>query len=292
METTQLQKLAEKNAICCEGGGSTGIAHVGALARLHELVGPLHIKNVIGSSVGSLIAAALACGATPYYLHQKMLEMDLTKFKDGGCFLVQFIRLLTKYGLHKGDYIETFIGDILFDLTGNREITFKEAYERFNCLLTITYLSTEQGQTIYANHLNHPDHQIKTVACWSSSIPLFFKAPRNGTGLALDGGTLDNFPIGKLRETSDPKNIIGLKLYNDKQINSTRIRNLKDYAFVVVNILREQALRYHVDDDDWKLTCRINVGKYRTTDFDLTYQDKEWLYNAGREGMDKFFKSL
>ena len=289
-----LSKLSQKNAMAWEGGGVLGLSYVGALVRLHELVGPIKVKNVVGSSVGSLIATALACGATPYYIHQRMMKLDLTKFKDGGCCLVQFFRLLFKYGLHKGDYIETFVGDTLQDLTGNRNITFQEAYERFGCFLTITYLSTEKEkeQTIYANHLNHPHHQIKTVARWSSSIPLFFQAPRQGTDVILDGAVLDPYPLRKLRDLSEDKDIIGFKLYNDQEIKISRIKNIKDYATVVINILREQALRYHVEEDDWKLTCRINVGKYKTTDFNITQADKEWLYNAGREGMDKFFKSL
>ena len=288
----KLEKLAKKNAMVFEGGGILGASYTGALVRLHELVGPLKVKNVAGSSVGSLIATALACGANPYYIHQRMMELDLTKFKDGGCCLVQFFRLLFKYGSHKGDYIETFIGDTLQDLTQNRNITFQEAYERFGCFLTITYLSTDQEQTIYANHLNHPHHQIKTVARWSSSIPLFFQAPRQGTDLILDGAVLDSYPLHILRDISEDKDIIGFKLYNDQEIKIPRIRNLKDYAFVMVNILREQALRYHVEENDWKLTCRINVGKYKTTDFNITQADKEWLYNAGREGMDKFLKLI
>lgn len=303
-----LKILQEKSCFCGEGGGACGYAHIGSVIRLYELGGLNNITHTIGSSVGSILALALACGASPYYIKEKILGMDLRQFEDGGNWFSRIFRFLFKYGLHKGDIVERFVGEILHDLTGNDKITFKEVYDRFGVHLTITYLSTRHKKTKYADHINTPNYQVKTVARWSSTIPLFYQAARFNRNrqlldLIADGGVADNYPIHVLREQGCPESkILGFKLFNDgenkydhpdsEDIDYGIPRNIKDYAMRLVEILREQALRYHVHDDDWKLTCKANIGKFKTTDFNMTEEDKMWLYNSGRKAMDDYLKEI
>ncbi len=60
--------IKNKSAFVFEGGGVLGIAEVGALAKLKEMGLLNKIQNVVGTSVGSIIAAALGCGATVDYI--------------------------------------------------------------------------------------------------------------------------------------------------------------------------------------------------------------------------------
>lgn len=305
-----LKILTEKNALVFEGGGVLGVAHAGALLRLYELGGLNTLTNVVGTSVGSLVSMGLACGATPYYIKSVIFGMNLERFKDGGCILTQLFRFIFKYGLHKGDVIEEFAGEVLKELTGNSDITFKEAYERFGTHLTITYLSTRQEKTMYADHITEPDLMIKTAARWSSTIPLFYKGARRYRYISkwrrelmdiiVDGGVGDNYPIHVLREQNcNSKYILGFKLFNDGEPNQYNgeittevfdkgnVKHVVGYGWRIVDFLRAQALRYHVHKEDWKLTCKINVGNFQTTDFEISESDKIWLYNSGREAMDK-----
>ena len=312
-----LKILAGKTAFAFEGGGVLGIAHVGALVRLYEIGGLRNIEAVAGTSVGSLIALALSCGASIDYIEQTLFELDLEDFKDGGNWFYRLTRLIFRYGLHKGDIIEEFAGKILKDLTGNSNLTFGEAHQRFNNHLTITYLSTRYSQTMYADYVTEPDLEIKKAARWSSTIPYFYKGSRRYNqpnrlnkyqkqliDVIVDGGVGDNYPIHVLREQNfSPENILGFKLYNTNEPNRYKgspiplvdhgiPSNLIDYSFRLVEFLRAQALRYHVDDDDWKLTCKIDVGEFKTTDFDITEKDRLWLYNSGKEAMDKYIDEL
>lgn len=41
-------------------------------------------------------------------------------------------------------------------------------------------------------------------------------------------------------------------------------------------------------DADWARTIRIPTGKIKTTQFDLTDEEKDWLYQSGYAAADKF----
>lgn len=298
-----LEILQAKDKLCFEGGGVLGYAYAGAMIRLRELGGlSLPITHAAGSSVGSITSIALAAGATPEYIKAKILNMDLTRFKDGGNLVARFFRLVFRYGSHKGDQVEEFVREILQDLLGNADITFQQLYDQTGTVLTIPYVSTRYKKTMYANHLTEPDRKIKDAARWSSTIPLFFQASRLSKckrleDLLVDGGVTDNYPIHVLRD-QDPKKVLGFKLISagpkeaDGVVDYGIPKHVVDYVYRLVEILREQALRYHVAAEDWKLTCKIDVGTFKTTDFDLSEEDKLWLYNSGVAAVDKHLEEI
>ena len=227
------------------------------------------------------------------YIKTKILGMDLKRFKDGGNIVSRFFRLIGRYGSHKGNQVETFVGEILHDMVGDSECTFQKLYNLQGTMLTVPYVSTRYKTTKYASHITEPDLQIKKAVRWSSTIPLFFQAGRltkkQLEDLLVDGGVTDNYPIHVLRG-ENPVEVLGFKLINtgEEETKDHGIpKNLVDFIWRLVDILREQALRYHVASEDWKVTCKIDVGQYKTTDFDLTEDDKLWLYNAGVAAMDK-----
>lgn len=292
-----LKILTEKKAYVFCGGGVLGIAHVGALVRLYELGGLRNIKFVTGSSVGSIIASTLGCGGTIDYLKTKMFSLDFNKFKDGTNYIYMFFRFLFKYGLYKGNALEDFIREIIGDLTGNPDATFTDNYNRNKIQLIIPYLSVMQQKMIYDDHISNPHLSIAKASKWSSTIPAFFKGGKvydnhKLKDIYVDAGTIDNYPLHVAREYGyQPREIIGFNFYSSSdRLDTTenKINNIKDFSTCLINMLRDQALRYHVKNDDWKLTCKIDIGKYKSTDFGLTEDDKLWLYNAGRQAMDNY----
>jgi len=296
-----LEILAGKDKLCFEGGGVLGYAYAGAMVRLRELGGLAQpITDAVGSSVGSITAIALAAGATPEYIKEKILGMDLKRFEDGGNIVCRFFRLIFRYGSHKGDEVERFIGEILHDLLGNADITFRELYEQTGTILSVPYVSTRYKTTKYATPLTEPNLQVKKAARWSSTIPLYFQAGRRFSkkhqleDLLVDGGVTDNYPIHVLRDY-DPKKVLGFKLISVgedaggpvQEVDHGIPKNVVQYVYRLVEILREQALRYHVASEDWKITCKIDVGHFKTTDFNLSAEDKRWLYDSGVAAVDK-----
>lgn len=301
-----MDDLKHKTCLAFSGGGILGIAHAGALDRLNELGGLTNLKCLVGTSVGSIIASALACGATTDYIKTKMFSLDLTRFQDGGNWFKKGIRLLFRYGIHKGQQVEDFAEDFLKELTGNGDITFLQAHNLFGTHLTIPYLSVRYRKTMYADYIKTPDLPIKKAILWSSSIPYFFQSGRKNTGLQdlyVDGGVTDTYPIHVLREQKcKASDILGFRLCGELEFNQYQNPgkdidhglpcNIVNYSLVLLDIIRQQALNYHVDVDDWKLTCKIDIGKYKVTDFDIDEEGKIWLFNSGRAAIDKYMEEL
>jgi NTE family protein len=60
--------------LALSGGGARGIAHIGVLKVLEELRVPVHC--VTGTSMGSIVGAGFASGATPARLEERVLKTD------------------------------------------------------------------------------------------------------------------------------------------------------------------------------------------------------------------------
>ena len=126
--------------------------------------------------------------------------------------------------------------------------------------------------------------------------------------LIVDGGVTDNYPLHVLKEQKCiPRNILGFKLCDnnekneyiamkddtiDEDVDHGVPTNVRDFFVTLLDIIRQQALRYHVENDEWKLTCKIDIGKYQSTDFRISEEGKLWLYNSGRNAMDKYLREI
>lgn len=311
--------LVNKTALCFEGGGVLGCAHVGALRALNDIGGLKRITHVVGTSVGSIIAAAIGCAATIDYIEPNFFNLNLNSFKDGSCCLGNLFRLISKgsekrkgYGWYKGDRIENFAGQMMKDLTGNENITFLEAYEKYKIRLTIVYFSTNYNKTRYADYKTSPSMQIKKAIRMSSAIPVFFSAvwkDRVGKSkeVFVDGGITDNFAIHVLKDQGCTLNsILGFKLcsiveFNEykedmgddvEEIDNGPSTNIYNHVMNMIGVVHNQALRYHVHEEDWNVTVKIDIGTYKTTDFAITQDQEKWLYNQGKLALNNHINDV
>jgi NTE family protein len=107
-----------------EGGGIRGVAYVGALKTLQEQNLMQGIKQIAGTSVGSIVAGMVAVGYTADEMKHIMNELKLQKFNDGRSFFIGGThRMKTNYGWYRGEKIERWIGELIKDKTGNAELT-------------------------------------------------------------------------------------------------------------------------------------------------------------------------
>ena len=324
------QIIINKTALTLEGGGVLGIAEVGALRNLYDMGGLRNMTHITGTSVGSVIAASLACGASVDYIEKQLFGLDLPSFKDGKCAISNAYRFLKKggYGWYKGDAIETLMGNIMKDLTGNANVTFLEAFNKFGIRLTIVYFSVNYNQTCYADYKTEPNLQIKHAVKRSSAIPAFYSAVwdqkdesttkwykklfnkifKKDYLVYVDGGITDNYPIHVLKDQGCPLNsIIGLKLCSPVEFNEYKEdmnlpidvpvdngppTNIYNHIMQLIGVVHNQALRYHIHKEDWKLTVKINIGNYQTTDFGITKEQQLWLYNEGKLALDSHINDV
>ena len=299
-----LEILQNKTALVISGGGCRGYAVCGSLLRLHELGLSLkNISSVSGSSVGSIIATAIAARGSIYYINEKMSKLNLKDLENHTCIISEAFNLLKNYGLHKTTGINDLMTEVLTELTGNADITFKELFDRTNIHLTITYLSLNYKRTLYADYINEPNSIVREAVVKSSSMPLFYEAFMEGNKkdrkVSADGGVMNNYPMNIPREQGyEPSKILGLKFISPKDIKYCEVnnygppKNVIEYLSTMVEILREQAMRIHVSEKDWMLSAKINVGDILSTSFDLTQEQKDWLFKQGRDAIDEHVREV
>jgi len=298
-----------------EGGGAAGIAHVGSIEVFEEKGMFKNVKYFVGSSAGAIIAGALACGGNAAYLKRILFETDFNIFKDDSKgYFRDIYRLFFKFGWYKGDMMESWYHDSLVKLGVDPEITFKQIHDQFGNYLVVTVTDVNTGKTIYHNPDNSPDMKIKIAVRRSSSMPIFFKADGEDLVTSIlengevvdkkihhfytDGGLLANYPIDYLDGILKHEEVVGFKLMTSKELyevhnphvsaNSQPPSNIIDYILMLFSILRNQALKIHVDSDDWKRTVKVDVGTISSTDFGLSETDKNFLIDQGRKAAINF----
>jgi hypothetical protein len=90
---------------------------------------------------------------------------------------------------------------------------------------------------------------------------------------------------------------LGLKLQTEQEVQETisgehvskKIEDLKDFALALTDCLGTQIERLHIKPKDWDRTIAINTHRIKTTQFDLSGNDKKLLLEEGRKGAEKFF---
>jgi NTE family protein len=160
-----------------------------------------NIIRVGGASAGAINALLLGLNYLPRDVDKIMNSMDFKNFLDGSFGMIgKAVRLLSRYGIYKGDAFREWIGDIIKAKTGNSESTFQDiemmkSEKNFRSMQFIgTNLSTHFEEIFSAIHT--PKMKIADAIRYSMSIPLFFAAKRNDRGdVYVDGGLLDNYPI-------------------------------------------------------------------------------------------------
>ena len=305
-----------------EGGGVKGIAYGGALFELERIGALSGIERVAGTSAGAITAVLLAVG----YSHQEVSDIvastDFNKFADDSSGIVRdATRFITDFGWHRGDVFRKWIGKLIRNKKGKKDLTFKELEESKNSLslyLVATNLSDQVAEIF--SHEHTPDIEIRDATRMSMSIPLYFKCVRHGKDedVMIDGGVSWNYPLNifdnkhylckpENGETVDYNTsedyvfnheTLGFRLDSSKEITSNKnnwsnvpkdINNILDYASALVSFVNDMANKKHLHKNDWNRTVFIDSLDVNTTDFDLDKNKINALIESGKEGVATHF---
>jgi len=305
-----LANAKDVDKLVFEGGGVRGIAFGGSLRFLEEHKILQQIKSFAGSSAGAIVATAVAIGFTSQEIIDVLQRTDFDKFKDDSWGVVlDLLRLLTQYGIYKGDAFYKWFANLLKEKTGNADITFQQIYEQYGTTLVITGTCLNKAKTFYFNRHN-PDFANMPVAFAvraSMSIPLFWKAVKYQDDLLVDGGVLNNFPIycfdGKCigdpdvtDEQTKNSTTIGLKLMTESEKadsliyhQDTPIGGPIDYAKAFLNAMLIQIERGYIRGNYWNRTVCINTHDISSLDFHIDNDKKMLLVHEGYIATKNFF---
>lgn len=299
-----------------EGGGVKGIGLVGAVAATEEL--NYEFCNVAGTSAGAIVAALVAAGYRASELSDIMQSLDYAKFKDQGLLdripvFGEVLSLGLEKGIYEGAYLENWLRDTLA-AKGKR--TFKdlviEEYRdspKYRYKLQVIAADISRGKLLVLPRdiqdygIDPDDLDIARAVRMSMSIPFFFEPVQlqlrdtEQDCYIVDGGILSNFPIHLFDDgTPDPPwPTFGYMLTETSDVVG---RDVSHQVFGPLSLLASLFLtmmeahdRMYIANSAFACTIMIPTLGVKTTEFDLSHQRAEALYQSGLHAGREFFRT-
>jgi NTE family protein len=181
-------------ALVLSGGGARGLAHLGVIRALETCHVP--IDAIGGASIGSLIAAGTALGLDD---RTRIAEMRKAVVDGPPSVDFTFPAIALAAGARVTRSLQAFFGEsCIEDLWTDTFVV--------SCNLTLGELVT------------HRDGPIWRAIRSSTAIPGIFPPLRDGGDLLVDGGVLDNLPVGEMRRLHPGACVIAVDVSNKRDL--------------------------------------------------------------------------
>jgi NTE family protein len=229
------------------GGGARGAAHIGVLEVLEQLRVP--VDCVAGTSMGALVAGAYAGGLTPGEMRTELGKADWhDMFIDSPDYseLTRRNKILSKRflpgtetgvtergaqyqtGMVTGQKIKLFFNQLVGADRGERHIE--------DLPLKLSIIATDIGN---GERVVFRDGSLSKAMRASMSVPgLLSPVDHQGRKL-VDGGLVDNVPIGEARERCQADVVIAVNV-GTPLMKPEEVGSLLTVSAQMVNILTEQ----------------------------------------------------
>jgi len=219
------------------------------------------VKEISGSSAGSILALLLALGMSVDEILEIALDLDIPKF----------VKLRIGSFFNKFGFVDLEpIREKLVEVCGC-DPTFEELdmkiYVSAYCLNTST--------TDYFSRDTHPKMKVIDAVCMSMAIPLIFSCGKYDGKTYVDGATQEQYPMAPFLDKK-PHEITCIKLKMDR-VYQEEINNPRQY----VEALVRSSLTNRIEYNKYSKIYEINVGDTNIFDFNMCYEDKVKLYNIG-----------
>jgi len=242
------------------GPASMGIySMIGTLKSLESTL--VDVKEISGSSAGSILALFLALGISVDEILDISLSLNIPEFVK-----IRIGSFFNKFGFVDLEPIRNKMVKICGCDPTFEELDMK-IYVSAYCLNTST--------TEYFSRDTHPNMKVIDAVCMSMAVPLIFSCGTYEGKTYVDGGTQEVYPITPFLDKK-PHEITCVKLKMDKmymnEINTPR-------QFVEC-LVRSTIVNRHEYSKDVRI-IEIDVGVTNIFDFSMSYEDKIRLYNLG-----------
>ena len=268
-----------KVCLVLSGGGARGVAHIGVLKVLEELLVPVHC--IVGTSMGAIIGGAYAYGMTPAQLEKEIrearwesvladqpsretrsvLDKELDRDQLGGAeFGLRGHEVLLPAGAIIGHQLELF----LQNLAGPNEPfpSFDDLPIPFRALAT----DIERGSLYTIDHGSLP-----AALRASMSVPGIFAPAELDGRLLADGGLVRNLGVDVARDFQ-PDVLIVVNL-GTGLMKRDELRSVFGVGTQMINILTEQNVRISLAElRPTDVLILPDLGDFSSADFANSYK--------------------
>ena len=271
---------------CLFGGGAIrGLAYVGTIRALEELGTEYDIIG--GSSVGSIIAALVACGYKSYEIENLFMKVNFDLFKD------LHLGIGKPLALSKGEIFLDWLNELLknkIKTENGKNVRFKDIENELVIITTdLTKFSSQEFSSFET-----PDFEVANAIKVSSSMPgLMAPFEYNGSYL-VDGDLQKASPMWRLSQNlkNSQSRILEFRLEGDYNKNE---KNPISYINTIYSCVTDVATGFVTElyGQNDRFDCiSINTGDIFFADFNLNKEARRNLINIGYEQTMKYFKEV
>lgn len=261
--------------LALSGGGIRGIAHAGVLKALEE--NNIQISIIGGTSAGSMVASLYAMGYSPYYIYvlfkryaKDMVAIDSSPIITGvGNFMKN--KKVPICGFNTGETIEKAYNEIAL----RKGIRMVSDLKMPTVIPSVDLLTSKEY--VFANNVPKDkggiqyitDIPIGTAVRASSSFPGIFCPCEYQSYRFLDGGVLDNVPVGEVKKQGADK-VIAVNFKADDIDDSS---NVMDITMRTIDIMGNKISEEGLQQSDYILTIQTDkTGLLDIEKLDSCYQ--------------------
>jgi NTE family protein len=301
-----------------EGGGIKGIAYGGAFEALSEIIDVDGIMRVGGSSAGAIFSVMIALNYNISEIQEIFLNLNFKEFMDDDPgFIRDTKRLLTEFGLYKGDTYLKWVQDLVHQKTGNKDINFLQlklasynGRQKFKDLYVIGSNLNTGNSELFCHENKHATLPIALAVRISGLIP-FFKPIFFNNAYYVDGSVMRNYPITMFDDWRYNPNIpqeglipfnqetLGFRLnsqenikkFLDSNINNKRysIKNFLGYTHALINMVGAVQDEAHLHSFDQFRTIYCDSLDIKSTEFKLSLKKRKKLIDSGYHAVKHYF---
>lgn len=264
----------KKIKLVLSGSGTRFPIYAGAIRRLEEE--GVEIEAVVGTSGGSIIAAAIGSGYSGKQIIKlcKDIVPKLQKLVD-----FSMISFFQEWGFIPGNKIQKELEKVFVP-------TFKDI--KVPVFITATNFNTEK--LVIFSKATHPGFQLARAVRCSMAIPLVFTPHLFEGDYHYDGGVKYNFPIDFF---VDQENVLGLYFIDD--VDKPRKPHPKGLFAVIEVVSRVISMLIAAKTEDDIQDSKALKVPLRTSvdglDFSFTPEEVEKIIQEGYSQMDKWIKA-
>jgi predicted acylesterase/phospholipase RssA len=242
------------------GPASMGIySLIGALKALESKL--VDVKEISGSSAGSILALFLALGMSVDEIYDVALNLNIP----------EFVKIRIKSFFNKCGFVNMDpIRDKLVDICG-----CDPTFEELDMKIYISAFCLNTSTTEYFSRDTHPKMKVIDAVCMSMAIPFIFTCGNLRVRTYVDGATQEQIPMAPFFGKK-PHEIIGIKLKQS--------RSIKKILIIHYNLLKSlvrSTVSNRIEYNKYTKIIEIHVGDTDIFDFKMSYEDKIRLYNIG-----------
>ena len=232
---------------------------IGSLKALESRL--VDVKEISGSSAGSILALLLALGLSVDEIFEISLSLNIPEFVK-----LRIGSFFNKFGFVDLDPIRNKLVEVC-----GCDPTFEE----LDMKIYVSAYCLNSSTTEYFSRDTHPKMKVIDAVCMSMAIPLIFACGKYQGRTYVDGGTQEQYPMSPFLDKK-PHEVTCIKLKMDR-VYQEEINNPRQF----VESLIRSVITNREEYSKYINLIEINIGDTNIFDFSMCYEDKIRLYNTG-----------